>query len=92
MYTPTQTRQIPVTIKGAQARSICRILNKAGIPATLTTMGDNQPCFVGATPAQVVAAAHYIESLAGLPWLKILQAGDIDDGHYFTSHMLRWSE
>lgn len=95
MYTPTPTRLDPVFIKPAQARSICRILNKAGRPCDFTTMtseGTSQPCFLNVTAADVVAAAHYIPSLAGLPWLKIVLAEDKLSGSYFTSSLLRWSE
>lgn len=94
MYTPTQSRLEPVYIKASQARSLCRILNKAGRPCDFTTMtseGFAQPCFLNVTAAEVVAAAHYIPSLAGLPWLKIVQAEGPTDT-YFTSYLLRWSE
>lgn len=59
----------------------------------MTTDGDNYPIFVGVTAGEVAAAAHYIPSLAGLPWLKIILAEDKTDqqGNYFTSSLLRWN-
>lgn len=94
MYTPTKTRLEPVLITAQQVRSLCRILNKAGRPVEYTTNyidGEQCPCFIGASPAEIVAAAHYVESLAGLPWLKILAASDPTYQGYFTSHLLRWA-
>lgn len=99
MYAPTDTRLLtPVTIKPAQARSICRILNKAGFPCNLETREDSgldHPVFTGVTGGQVAAAAHYIPSLAGLPWLKILSNGFDNPGKtapFFYSVMLRWEK
>lgn len=95
-YTITTPRQLqPVTISASQARSVSRILTNNGRPCQITTMnnGENlQPIFLGVTAGEVAAAAHYIPSLAGLPWLKIILAEDKTDtaGHYFTSSLLRW--
>lgn len=93
MYTPLETRQEPVQISGQQARSIARILNKAGRPCDLTTViidGEPRPAFVGVSSGEVAAAAHYIDSLAGLPWLKIILAEEQTSGEYFASTLLRW--
>lgn len=93
MYTPLESRQEPVQISGQQARSIARILNKAGRPCDLTTVcidGEYRPAFIGVSAGEVVAAAHYIESLAGLPWLKIILAEEHTGGEYFASTLLEW--
>ena len=100
MYAPTTDPRLltPVTIRPAQARSICRILNKAGIPCDVTTREDagmEHPYFTGANGGQIAAAAHHIPSLAGLPWLKILSNGFECPGETaptFHSSMLRWSK
>lgn len=93
MYTLTaEPRLMPVTIKPAQARSICRILNKAGIPCDIETDPDGNPLFTGATGGQVAAAAHLIPSMAGLPWLKVLLKGTETAAPSFSSNLLRWAE
>lgn len=95
MYTAEKTRLDPVNIKPQQARSLCRILNKAGRHADFATIQIDEhtcPCFIGVTAAEIVAAAHYIPSLAGLPWLKIvLEEDKTAAGQYFASSLLRWS-